>query len=375
MKNLLLIFILSLCNIVSGKGLEKNWNQFTNNSLIATGAVIIDRERGLMWKKCSEGQKSNDCRGKAKKYTWFQAVRHAKKEVFLNYNDWRLPTQSELRSLRYCSNGEGVSSTSCSQDYDSNFNKIINFEVPTIRTKFFPNTSSDGWYWSSTNDAIRSFGSNKVYETVVCVTFEDGYYPSNSKHKHGYVRLVRNIKPNNSVHNLRPDSILPEDNRLELSKNIILDPIMNIMWKKCTEGQKGSKCKGKGHRFTWNKAVQYARNHSYYGYNDWRLPTDTEIRTLRFCSNRSEKESLNCGLVSGKENKNYQSPTIQKNLFPNTQKDFPYWTSSIFSYYDLQKSKRIYYKRIAKVFGFNDGSYFLQSKSTNRGYLRLVRTP
>lgn len=113
--------------------------------------TITDTQTKLMWKKCSEGRSGNACGGKAATYTWDDAMSRFKSGVsFADYNDWRMPTKDELKTLVYCSNGKKTplpDNEYCGDDGT--------YQPPTINLQAFPNTK-DGNYWFSTIKSATS---------------------------------------------------------------------------------------------------------------------------------------------------------------------------------------------------------------------------
>ncbi len=91
--------------------------------------TITHKTTGLMWKKCPEGLKGDDCEsGSAFKNNWKSALALADKantDKVAGYNNWRVPNIIELNS---------IVEYSCS--------------APAINKRFFPNTP-DGVYVSS----------------------------------------------------------------------------------------------------------------------------------------------------------------------------------------------------------------------------------
>ncbi len=123
--------------------------------------TITDKQTGLIWKQCSEGQSGADCTGgSAATYNWSGALQHAEGALFAGYSDWRLPNSKELASLV---------ETSCYS--------------PAINTTLFPNTATSG-YWSSSPYANRS-------DYAWGVNFGNGYANAYDKSPYPYARLVR----------------------------------------------------------------------------------------------------------------------------------------------------------------------------------------
>lgn len=87
------------------------------------GSEVLDKKTGLIWQRCSLGQTWNGttCTGAAIRHTWTDALAQAKSLG----NGYRLPNIRELKSL---------TERACME--------------PAINSKFFPNTTNDG-YWSA----------------------------------------------------------------------------------------------------------------------------------------------------------------------------------------------------------------------------------
>jgi hypothetical protein len=126
---------------------------------VAQGTVL-DKQTGLMWKRCSEGQSGNDCAtGTAARYYWSGALQRATASHFAGYRDWRLPNAKELASLVE------------NQCYDLAINLTV-----------FPKVAS--FYWSSSSAAGYSYDA-----WIVNLSYgNDGSY---GKSDYYYVRLVR----------------------------------------------------------------------------------------------------------------------------------------------------------------------------------------
>lgn len=158
------------------KFLKENMDKFIDNK----NGTVTFKSNGLMWQRCSVGQTwtGETCSGEAKTMTWDDAMKLSNR--FAGYNDWRLPTREELKTLVFCSDGE----------YDSNSDWICtnNLKVthPTINSLYFPNTQSYS-YWSSLTFSSSSALSSKAW----FVHFFSGNYRYGDKDDNYSVRLVR----------------------------------------------------------------------------------------------------------------------------------------------------------------------------------------
>ncbi|SMM98761.1 hypothetical protein SPONN_2800 [uncultured Candidatus Thioglobus sp.] len=164
------------------------------------------------------------------------------------------------------------------------------------------------------------------------------------------------------------------DNQRYIDNNngIITDKVTKLMWKKCAEGLFGDSCnKGKSIKLKWLSAKDYAKESRFAKYDNWRIPTRSELETLSYCSKGRKPIKLNNDgylAITNNETQNghcnktdYQVPTINQTLFPRTPiKRF--WSAE----------KLIDYKRFAFYIHFGAGSiYYDDINNTNR--FRLVR--
>ena len=98
--------------------------------------------------------------------------------VYSGYDDWRVPTQEEVISLVYCSNGFVVTAESDGCDTVSGA-----WDIPTINTALFPDFPAT-WVWTSASNADGSGNAWVVY-------FDYGYVMNSSKANTNSVLCVR----------------------------------------------------------------------------------------------------------------------------------------------------------------------------------------
>ncbi len=120
----------------------------------------------------------------------------------------------------------------------------------------------------------------------------------------------------------------------------VLDTQTGLIWQRCSLGQSwnGSTCAGSAGVYTWQSALQAARDLS----NGWRVPNSKELQSL-------VEEAC-------------YSPAINETLFPATTSNW-YWTSS--PYADFGGGAWFVF------FGYGGTDY--GDKSLN-GYVRVVRS-
>jgi hypothetical protein len=124
--------------------------------------TVTHRTTGLMWMRCSLGQKwdGKTCSGTAAAVTWADGLKAAAGHEFAGYRDWRLPNKNEL---------ESIVEESCF--------------TPAINAIVFPGTPL-AYFWSSSPYAGLSNGAWSV---------DFGFGAVNASVKGGsvHVRLVR----------------------------------------------------------------------------------------------------------------------------------------------------------------------------------------
>ncbi len=111
----------------------------------------------------------------------------------------------------------------------------------------------------------------------------------------------------------------------------VFDKQTQLVWMRCSLGQSwdGKTCTGEAKEYTWHDATKLT--HNFAGSTAWRLPTIEELDSLVYCSKgRKPSARPNGKYVEDTDGQclgdNYQEPTINISVFPNTPKW--YWSSS-----------------------------------------------
>jgi hypothetical protein len=147
--------------------------------------TVTDVKTNLQWMRFSLGQKweNETCVGEAEGFTWKEAQQAAelinKHGGYAGYQDWRLPTIDELKSLVYCSSGQPKTWNDTGEECEGDYAR------PTIDSGAFPNIpSSWSWFWSASPLAGHSGRAWGVH-------FGSGDADYGSRDYYGHVRLVR----------------------------------------------------------------------------------------------------------------------------------------------------------------------------------------
>ena len=155
-----------------------------------SGHLVKDKKSDLMWMRCAQGQQWDGitCQGEATKFGWEKSVENSSQYSDASgYNDWRLPTADELKTLIQCSNGN-------IPDFSGNdYVCGSGFDEPVISQEIFPNTVNY-WYWTSTEKLSTWAESKKAIkkDMAVVIDFTDGGDGDFDKHNYYHSRLVRN---------------------------------------------------------------------------------------------------------------------------------------------------------------------------------------
>lgn len=129
-------------------------------------ATWTDPATSLMWARISIGQEwyNDQCIGEAEDLDWNDAHIACQNFKLGGYDDWRLPTLTELKTLM--------------------IEKKAGYKCPE-NMLFKPKKDEWGIYWSASSDACSNIYSWYVY-------FSQGYASYHSKNTKYYVRAVRN---------------------------------------------------------------------------------------------------------------------------------------------------------------------------------------
>jgi len=126
---------------------------------LSRGIMVQDNVTALIWEVKTDDGGVQD---KDNTYNWSAAIAYCEDLLLGGYNDWRLPSREELRSI---------------VDYS------IPYPGPTIDTSYFPNCVSS-YYWSSTPYAYYA-------DSAWSVNFGYGYDDRDDESSSRYVRCVR----------------------------------------------------------------------------------------------------------------------------------------------------------------------------------------
>ncbi len=193
--------------------------------------VVTDNITGLMWQddviimKKWITQENYDIR-KYMDTSGSTATTYCKNLTLYGYEDWRLPTYSELY---YLSDKGQVDPA-----IDSLFQNII---------------SSDG-YWSSTTTSDSS---------TAWLVRDDGYSRNKSKNSNFLVRCVRG--ENKITHDFARNN----------TKEVVIDTETCLMWQDNIDTKIVEK--------TWQEAIEYCDDLNFAKFTDWRLPNINELYT------------------------------------------------------------------------------------------------
>ena len=228
--------------------LDASGNELPDSA--TTWSMVRDNVTDLLWEVKTDDGSIND---RDNMYTWCDSnpatnggnqgmcgdgtdtedfINNLNSANFGGYNDWRLPTREELRSI-------------------VNYGQVN----PAINKDYFPNTLSSQ-YWSSSSFAYYS--SSAWIITFNVGLADAGFGGNNLKSYPCYVRAVRGGQDQET------------NNFFDNNDGTITDTSTRLRWQKGTAPG----------TYTWEQALSYAENLTLAGHNDWRLPTVKELASI-----------------------------------------------------------------------------------------------
>jgi len=223
-------------------GQDANYEKADEGYLNNGDGTVSDLNTGLMWQQTP-----------GEKVTWAQAFTQAESFVLAGYDDWRVPTITELYSL---------------MDFDGMTNMTVDTSIPYIDTAYFDfeygdesagERLIDAQYWSSNRYTSTTFNGN---ETVFGVNFADGRikgYPV-SVGGRDHLMFVRFVRGNAYGVNDFVDN----------GDGTITDNASGLTWQQADSGM----------GMNWASALAYCENLSFAGADDWRLPDAKELQGI-----------------------------------------------------------------------------------------------
>ncbi|WP_336931628.1 DUF1566 domain-containing protein [Vibrio cholerae] len=241
------------------------------------------------------------------------------------------PQVAEKKELRYY---EGATDISGIEDYIKNYpqGKFISV-VKDRQEEYYANKAK-------TPEGIKDYKERYPegkFISLMPERLEDYYYSkvisvvSATK----YMELYPNGRYYKEVSDKRESLRLINKRYFDNLDGTVTDKKTGLVWMRCTYGQKwnGENCTGNAKKLNWSEANSTANKTQFAGKQDWRLPTKEELNSIIYCSKGSKETTryafqIIVGETDGQcAGKNYQKPTIDLAVFPNTMKD-SYWSKS-----------------------------------------------
>ncbi len=236
----------------------------------AANPVVTDYITGLEWQGCSAGLTGEACdAGNENVMSVADASAYCTDLDWDGHADWRLPTVKELSSI---------------VDYGAS--------EPAADLYWFPETAAGHW-------SADSRGEDQAMQVV----FDDGGVSIHDDVEDARVRCVRGAfespMPNEAYFIRSEDVSIP----------VVWELDTGLMWQGCHSGLTGQDCEqadGESVR-SWADALDYCAGLEWSGYDDWRLPSVGELRSI-----------VDYGSTNG---------AFDSEALPETALDF-YWSSS-----------------------------------------------
>jgi hypothetical protein len=217
--------------------LDTPTEDFTDNG----DGTVLHKKTGLSWQRCSVGQTWNattsTCDGTASIMNWDDAMKNYNTDC----NGWRLPRIDELNTI-----GEHGK-------YD-----------PAINSTIFPNTPT------STTWSASVYVNDSDYAWIV--DFRHANNKKYGKNYYGEVRLVRGLACSFDTP--------PTNDFTDHNDGTVTHTKTGLMWQRCVIGQTwtGAMCDGSPSTMNYETAIK--QTSTLGNYNDWRLPTLNELKTI-----------------------------------------------------------------------------------------------
>lgn len=249
---------------------DGTWSADGSESDGTLWSCVKDNHTGLVWEvKTIEGPHSFEQENKVNWASRDVPAAASNDEVLCGITSWRVPTVVELITI-------------------ANNNR----HNPAFITTHFPNGKSQS-YWTSLPVAGNS-------ANAWTINFYSGIGNSKAKTMNFQVRLVSGDYTANDTSTSR---------YLVNGDGTATDLVTGLMWKQCPEGLSGDDCSaGTPATLVWGGSMKAARDSTFAGHSDWRLPNMKEFQSI---------------VAFDKYN-----PAINTEVFPNPGAVLNFWTST-----------------------------------------------
>jgi Tfp pilus assembly protein PilF/uncharacterized protein YecT (DUF1311 family) len=172
-------------------------------------------------------------------------------------------------------------------------NTLLNMATKNVRDIILP--EQDEWLKKRENDcasksSIEEPNNSILQETIKlhCMAVMTDERAEELKQK----LAVLEISNNNQIsEQTKPEEVWQTIDRYQVKGGLVKDTKTGLMWMRCTFGQDwdGSTCQGKPIEYNWGKMIEVVDSLNYENYDDWRVPTIDELKTLVYCRSGQPK--------------------------------------------------------------------------------------
>jgi len=213
--------------------------------------VVIDLVTGLHWQACTAGATGEKCEGgQHLELSWEAAFQYCESSTWAGQTDWYLPDVWEIWSIvDWAQNG---------------------FQGAALNPALFPDGGR--FPWTSTRfDTGRAIAPQLVYNAPFAAT---SLVKEAVSEEHA-VRCVRRGFSRDAGYSTERFAVsVPASGRL------VEDKSTGLIWQGCSSGATGPTCEGGTRsRIPIADFVSYCEGLSWGGFDDWRLPTYTELHS------------------------------------------------------------------------------------------------